>query len=147
MITVKHILAKKGPGVWTVLPTQTVYEALQVMAEHNVGCLPVVDKDGKLAGMFSERDYARKVILKGKASKETLVEELMTRQVYFVKPTRTVQDCMMLFSVKKIRHLPVMFNGELQGLISIGDAVNSIISEQADQIESLERYISSGGYG
>jgi len=140
MTTVNQLLKHKGHSVWSVAPNASVYEALESMAEKGVGAL-VVLRDGKLAGIFSERDYARKVILKGRSSKDTPVREIMTEKVYYLKPDQTVEDCMALMTEKRIRHLPVVVDDQVVGLISIGDVVKSIISEQKFMIEKLEQYI------
>jgi CBS domain-containing protein len=145
MITVKRIMMSKGGAVWTVSPHATAYEALQLMAEKDVGALPVID-DGRLVGVFSERDYARKVILKGKSSKETTVSELMTKPVFYVTPDRTIEDCMALMTAIHGRHLPVIENGRVVGVVSIGDVVNTIITEQKVVIRDLEKYITGQDY-
>ena len=144
MNTVRKVLQAKPGFVWTIRPDATAYEALRVMADKDVGALLVQNSDGKLVGVFSERDYARKVILKGRSSKETLVSELMTDLVYYVSPGHTVNDCMALMTAKHIRHIPVMDEGSLVGIITIGDVVNSMISEQNITIRDLENYITGG---
>ena len=144
MITASRLLQMKGPDLWTIDPQATVYEALQLMAEKNVGALPVVEED-MLVGIFSERDYARKVVLRGKNSFETRVGELMTPRVFFVKPQRSMDDCMRLMTHMHIRHLPVVEFGQIRGIITIGDVVKSIIAEQEQTIEELERYVSGRG--
>lgn len=145
MIHVKNLLRWKGNDLWTISPSATAYQALQLMAEKNIGALPVVEK-GKLVGIFSERDYARKVILKGKSSKETPVSELMTSKVFWIKPTRSVDDCMFLMTEKRIRHLPVIENQTLIGIITIGDVVKAKISEQESTIHNLQSYITGAVY-
>ncbi|MFZ6027814.1 MAG: CBS domain-containing protein [Chloroflexota bacterium] len=140
MNIVKQILQTKGDGVWSISPEASVFEALAMMAEKEIGALLVIDK-GEVAGIFSERDYARKVILRGKSSKDIPVSEVMTRRVLCVNPSTTVGECMALMTEKHIRHLPVMDDGKLAGFISIGDVVKSIISEQEYLIEHLENYI------
>lgn len=145
MGTVNHLLKSKGAAVWSVAPDDTVFRALEIMAEKNVGALPVVEKD-QLVGIFSERDYARKVVLLGRASKSTAVKELMTARVFHVKPQRSIQDCMHLMTSRHIRHLPVMERGKLIGIVTIGDVVKQMLSEQTRTIENLETYI-AGGYG
>ncbi len=145
MITVRKIMMSKGRDVWSISPQATAYDALQLMAEKDVGALPVID-DGQLVGVFSERDYARKVILKGKSSKETTVGELMTKPVFYVTPERTIEDCMALMTAIRGRHLPVLENGRVVGVVSIGDVVNTIITEQKVAIRDLENYITGHDY-
>lgn len=140
MKTVRDILSTKGGEVWRISPDATVFEALQLMAEKNVGALIVADGE-EVRGIISERDYARKTILKGKASKETPVREIMTSEVVIVRPDHSIEQCMALMTDKRIRHLPVMENDRLLGIISIGDIVKGIISEQEYIIEQLEGYI------
>lgn len=141
--TVNHILESKGNEVVTVSPDDTVLDALKTMAEHGVGALVVVDGNA-VTGMFSERDYARKVILMGKASKNTAVRDIMSKKVYYVQPSQRIEECMALMTGKTIRHLPVMFEDRLVGIISIGDVVKAMISEQEFMIEQLEQYITGG---
>jgi CBS domain-containing protein len=145
MITVRKIMTSKGRDVWTISPHATAYEALQLMAEKDIGALPVID-DGQLVGVFSERDYARKVILKGKSSKETTVGELMTKPVFYITPDRTIEDCMALMTAIRGRHLPVIDNGRVIGVVSIGDVVNTIITEQKVAIRDLQNYITGQDY-
>ena len=140
---VAEILKAKGRDVWTVSSDSTVYDALQEMADKNVGALLVVEDD-KLVRVFSERDYARKVILHGKASKDTLVKEIMSTEMFWVRPDQTVAVCMELMTNKRIRHLPVLDEGRLVGVISIGDVVKAVISEKEFTIQQLEQYIISG---
>ncbi len=140
MGTVRSLLKAKERVTWSTTPDATVYEALQLMAERNVGALPVLDSR-KLVGIFSERDYARKVILKGKFSRETLVREVMTEEVITVGPDLSIEECMELMSDRRVRHLPVIEREELIGIISIGDVVKSIISDQKHTITQLEDYI------
>lgn len=130
--------------IYSVAPSSTVYEALELMAEKNIGAVLVLE-DGKLAGIFSERDYARKGILKGRASKDTLISDVMTSSVITVEPDQRLEDAMRIMSDKHIRHLPVTQKGELTGIISINDVVSAIIRDQKDRISSLESYI-SGSY-
>ena len=144
MQTVRELLGKKGGQIWSVSPDSTVYDALQLMAEKNIGAVLVRDGDHVL-GIVSERDYARQVILKGKTSRDTPVREIMTTRVIYVVPERTVEDCMALMTDKRIRHLPVLANGKLVGVLSIGDIVKAVISEKQFMIEQLESYITSGG--
>lgn len=140
MVTVSQCLQNKSQEIWSIGPDETVYEALQLMAEKEIGALLVLEH-GKLAGIFSERDYARKVILKGKASKEIFVREIMTSRVVCVHPRQTIEECMALMTEYHVRHLPVLEGEELVGVISIGDVVKEIISEQKFVIEQLEQYI------
>ncbi|PKO23945.1 MAG: histidine kinase [Chloroflexi bacterium HGW-Chloroflexi-1] len=140
MITVRQLLGTKSGDIWTIAPEASVYEALQLMAEKNVGALLVVEA-GKLVGVFSERDYARKVILKGKSSKETAVGELMSSTVYYVHPEQTIEACMALMTERRIRHLPVLEQDALVGIVSIGDLGKAIISQQEVVIRDLEHYI------
>ena len=141
MYTVRQILQNKGRQVWSISPAASVYEALQLMAAKDIGALAVVEED-RLVGIFSERDYARKVILHGKTSRETHVDEIMTARVVVVGPERTTEECMALMTEKHIRHLPVMEGERLIGLISIGDVVKAVISNQKFVIDQLENYIS-----
>jgi CBS domain-containing protein len=135
---------KKFNRVLTLDPEQTVFEALQLLAEYDVGCV-IVCEEGRLVGIFSERDYARKGILRGHMSKETRVKELMTSPVMYVTPEHTVDDCMSLMTERHFRHLPVMERDKIIGMVSIGDLVKWVISGQQQAIEALEGYI-SGGY-
>lgn len=143
MKSVKEVLKAKTKEVWSILPYDTVYDALKLMGEKQIGALIVMNEHGKVAGIISERDYARKVILKGKTSKETKVEEIMTpaSEMFAVSPDHTVEDCMILMTGKHVRHLPVFENNQFVGVVSIGDAVKSIISEQGALIEHLSNYI------
>jgi CBS domain-containing protein len=139
-IRISEILQHKGNTVWTIAPEATVFEAIQMMADKNVGAL-LVTKGDRLLGIMSERDYTRKVILKGRASKETPVRDIITSRVLTVTPDHTVQDCMKLMTDHRIRHLPVVQGAKILGIISIGDLVNSIISQQTSAIEQLQTYI------
>jgi CBS domain-containing protein len=143
MKTVKGILENKGREVWTIAPDTTVFDALKTMAEKNVGALLVRD-GAAITGILSERDYARKVILHGRSSKELKVEEIMSTKVYFVSPEQNIEDCMALFTNKRVRHLPVLENDKLLGIISIGDVVKAVIAEQESTIKHLENYITGG---
>jgi len=140
MRTVRQLLDGKAPGVFTVNAEDPVRTAIQLMADHFVGALPVM-QGGRLAGIISERDYARKVILMGRKSTETTVGTIMSSPVIHVSPQNTVNDCMQLMTDKRIRHLPVVDNGQLIGVISIGDCVKAVIDEQRHEIEDLRRYI------
>jgi signal-transduction protein with cAMP-binding, CBS, and nucleotidyltransferase domain len=141
MHNIRHILSAKGQDIWSVQSQQTDYEAVRTMAELGVGALMVID-DGKLVGMFSERDYARKVILAGRASRETFVKEVMTENPITIHPSATAQEGLALMTKRRFRHLPVFEEGELLGLVSIGDLVNAVIDDQQALIEQLERYVS-----
>jgi CBS domain-containing protein len=138
--TVRSILTRKGNHVWALPPEATVYEAIAMMADKGVGALLVVSED-RLLGVVSERDYARKVILKGKSSKETLLRDIMTSPVITVTCDHTVDECMRTMTNSRIRHLPVLEDDKLVGVVSIGDLVNSIISSQAATIHQLHNYI------
>ena len=140
MKTVRDILEVKGHDVWRVPFEATVFDALQLMAEKEVGALVVVDGP-KPVGIISERDYARKVILHGRASPTTLVKEIMTSHIVYTHPDQPIEECMAIMTDKRIRHLPVMDESKLVGIISIGDLVKTIIAEQRFTIEQLERYI------
>jgi CBS domain-containing protein len=140
MYSVKDILDEKGYDCWTEVPETTVYDALKKMAGKDIGALIIV-KNNKIAGVFSERDYARKIILKGKTSKDTTVGELLSDKVYYVKPTSTIEECMQLMTNQRIRHLPVLDSDKLIGMVSIGDIVNKIIQDHKNQIQQLEDYI------
>lgn len=136
------VLKRKGSEVWFVMPDQTVYEAVERMADKGVGALLVISAD-KLVGIISERDYARKVILKGKSSRTTLVEEIMTNPVIFVTPDKAVDECMGIMTRNRIRHLPILENEKVIGVVSIGDLVKWVVSEQEETIEHLQNYISA----
>lgn len=144
MHTIEQLLEIKGKDIWSIAPQATAFEALQIMAQRNIGALLVIDR-GKLVGIFSERDYARKVILKGKSSKETSVGELMTPEVLYVTPQDTLEESMALMTAKHIRHMPVLDKGNLKGMLTLGDVVKQIISNQEFTIKELEKYI-TGGY-
>jgi signal-transduction protein with cAMP-binding, CBS, and nucleotidyltransferase domain len=140
------LIGKKGGQVWSLESTVSVYDAIAMMAEKAVGALPIID-GGKLVGIVSERDYARKVILKGRSSKETAVTEIMTSPVVSVSPSQTIEDCMRIITEKRIRHLPVMEGDRIVGIVSIGDLVNWVITEQREAIQHLEAYIAGNpGY-
>jgi CBS domain-containing protein len=139
MQIVRNLLQDKNELYW-IAPEQPVLAAIQMMADRFVGALLVM-KDGELVGIVSERDYARKVILKGRSSAETPVREIMTSKVLSVEPNETVHRCMRLMTDKHIRHLPVLDNGKVVGMLSIGDLVKAVIDDQAEQLEQLQRYI------
>ena len=138
--TVREILRRKTTDIWWVKPETTVFHAIEIMAEKRIGALLVLD-DGKLVGIISERDYARKVILKGRSSKDTQVHEIMTSPVIFVELRNSVDECMQIITANRIRHLPVVDAGKVVGIVSIGDVVNWIISAQNHTIEQLQNYV------
>ncbi len=140
MKTVRQLLENKGHEIVSAKPDTSVYDALEIMAEHNIGALLVQDA-GDLVGIFSERDYARKVVLKGKSSRGTVLGEIMSRKVACVRTDQTIEECMALMTDKRIRHLPVLEDDQLVGVISIGDVVKVVISEQEFLISQLENYI------
>jgi CBS domain-containing protein len=149
METVKSILEAKGSDVFSVDPEASLYDALEVMADKNVGAVLVIDAAGKVTGIFSERDFVRKFMIKGRSGEGTKVREIMTAQVLYVTPATSLADCMNLMTEKRVRHLPVMLDGKPVGIVSIGDVVKAIlkrqervINEQASEIGQLERYIS-----
>ena len=141
MKTVHEVLAHKDNRIWSVHPDDTVYDAIRKMADHEVGALLVI-ADEQVKGIISERDYARKVILKGKSSHQTLVREIMTTRVVYARSDQNVDECMALMTDKRVRHLPVFEDTKFVGIISIGDLVKAIIAEQQFVIEQLEQYIS-----
>ena len=140
MTSVAHLLQAKGHAVWSIPPDASVYEAIKLMADKGVGALLVMEGQ-RLVGIVSERDYARKVILQGKSSRDTPVREIMTDKVFYVRPEQTVEDCMALMTVHRIRHLPVLDDDRVIGVVSIGDLVKAVISEQEVRIQQLEQYI------
>jgi CBS domain-containing protein len=143
MKTVRDLLRDKGRNVFSVTPTDSVYDAIKMMAEKGIGALVVLEA-GKVAGIVSERDYARKVILQGKHSRSTAVGEIMTTKVVCVAPDRSVEECMALMTDKRIRHLPVLEQNRLVGVVSIGDVVRADISDKQFLIEQLVQYITRG---
>jgi CBS domain-containing protein len=144
MHPISSLLHQKSPALWSVTADTTVFNAIKLMAEKNIGALPVLTADGKLAGILTERDYTRKVALQGKSSRETLVREIITREIITVTPEYTVEDCMRLMTEHRVRHLPVVEDTKVTGIISIGDLVNWIIFTQDATIEQMERYIAGG---
>lgn len=144
MYTVREILQSKDSKLWTIKTNASVFEALELMAEKNIGSLLIMENK-KMQGIFSERDYARGIALKGKSSKKTSVGELMTKNVIYVAPDDRIKECMALMTSKRVRHLPVYQDGELIGIVSIGDLVKQIISDQEFTIRELEKYI-TGSY-
>ncbi len=143
MKTAGDIIRKKGSHVWSVTPDTTVYDTLRLMAEKEIGAVVVLEA-GQPVGIFSERDYARQVILKGRTSKDTPVRDVMASRVVFVRPEQSIEDCMALMTDKRVRHLPVLQQGALGGMISIGDVVKEMISEKEFIIEQLANYIQQG---
>jgi len=143
MTTVNEILRYKGAEIVTIDPDATVYDALALMSRRNIGALLVLEKD-RLVGVFSERDYARKVILQGRSSKTTAVREIMSERFTAVKPNTPVEECMGIMTEKRIRHLPVLDGDKLIGVVSIGDVVRAIIDDREFTIAQLERYICCG---
>jgi len=141
MQTIRQILQNKGGSIWSVTPNETVYDAVRKMAEKGIGALLVLD-DGELHGMMSERDYARKVILEGKASRDTLVGTICSSPAITISPGASAQEGLALMTNKRFRHLPVVDEGELLGVVSIGDLVDVVLGEQQEMIEQLERYVS-----
>jgi len=142
MKTVQHLLESKAPGAVTIAPRASVFEALELMAAKDIGAVVVVD-DGRVVGILSERDYARKVILHHKSSREIPVSEIMNERVLFVKPSFTLDECMAIVTSRHIRHLPVLDGQQLVGVLSIGDLVKATLSEQQQTIRHLENYIAS----
>jgi CBS domain-containing protein len=142
--TISSVLKSKGREVYTTRPSTSVYDALANMADHHIGALLVVE-DERLLGVVSERDYARKVILQGRSSKDTLVSEIMTPDLFTVTPRETVDHCMKLMTEHRIRHLPVLENGQIAGVVSLGDLVKWIITTQEAEIQHLQAYI-AGSY-
>ena len=140
MTTIAQLLNIKGDKIWSVEPKATIFDALEIMSEKEIGALLVME-DGKLTGIFSERDYARKVILKGKSSKDTPVGTLMTKKVFYIDSQKTIYDCMAMMTTKRIRHVPVIEDNQVIGIVTIADVVNQIISEQEVTIYHLENYI------
>lgn len=140
MKTASDIIAYKGRTVWSVAPDDTVLHALGVMAKHEIGAVVVLD-GGKLAGILTERDYARKVVLAGRSSRDSAIREVMTQEVICVRPERTVEECLTLMTERRVRHLPVLDGNQVAGLVSIGDLVRATIAEQEYVIEQLQHYI------
>ena len=145
MIKVADVLQTKDKNIWTIDPEATAYKALEIMADKDIGALLVIEK-GQVAGIFSERDYARKVILKGKSSRETSVGELMTVEIYSITQDKSVEECMALMTAVHCRHIPVYENHKLSGIVSISDIVNAIMIEQKIKIHDLENYITGGEF-
>ena len=140
MTSVAQLLRTKGQAVWSIPPHASVYEAIKLMADKEVGALLVVEAQ-RLVGIVSERDYARKVILQGKSSRDTPVREIMTDKVFYVRPEQTVEECMAVMTAHRIRHLPVLGDDQVMGVVSIGDLVKALLSEQEVRIQQLEQYI------
>jgi CBS domain-containing protein len=142
--TIERILSQKNREIWSISPDATVYDAIALMAEKNIGALLVTENE-KLVGIVSERDYSRKVMLCGKTSRTSYVREIMTTELTTAHPRETVEECLRFMTEKRIRHLPVVVDGSLRGVISIGDLVKQVISSQSATLEQLRDYI-SGGY-
>lgn len=140
MLRVTYLLAAKGKDVWSIAPEAPVLDAIRLMADRSIGALPVI-ADGQLLGIVSERDYARKVILKNRSSADTPVRDIMTASVVTISPDESVHDCMEIMTQRRIRHLPVVERGKVVGMVSIGDLVKAVIEEQQQTITQLERYI------
>jgi CBS domain-containing protein len=140
MMTIKHVLAQKGRVVRAIHPDATVFDALKLMAGHNVGSMAVLE-NGTIVGLITERHYAREIVLKGRTSPGTRVRDVMSTKVVFARPDQTVEECMAIMTAKAVRHLPVLEDGRLVGLVSIGDMVKSVIGDQQFIIEQLEHYI------
>ena len=147
MTTVNQILKVKGSDFFSVNPDQTVFEALQLLADKDIGALMVINKEGTLVGMFSERDYARKLVLHGFSSKVSKVSDIMSTELFTVNPGMSTFECMAIMTDKHIRHLPVLDHNKIVGMVSIGDIVNQIIREQLTTIKDLEKYITGSDYG
>jgi CBS domain-containing protein len=146
MLTVQQLLQNKGAQVWSIPPQATVYQALEIMADKDVGALLVMEGE-QLVGIFSERDFARRGTLQNRLARETPVRDMMTPNVLYVRPDQTIEDCMALMTDKHIRHLPVLDRDRVAGVITIGDVVKAVISDQAFTIHELENYITGAGYG
>jgi CBS domain-containing protein len=140
-VPIGSILRHKGNAVWSIAPDASVYQAISIMAEKSIGALPVV-AEGQLVGILSERDYARKVVLQSRSSKDTLVSEIMTTPVVSVSPSNSVEDCMRMMTLQLIRHMPVLEEGRIVGIVSMGDLVRQVISTQSEMIQHLQEYIS-----
>ena len=145
MLTIEKILRKKNMKLWSIGPNETAYKALEIMADKDIGSLLVIDK-GELVGIFTERDYSRKVILKGKSSKDTKVEDLMTRKVITVKPENTIDECMALMKAANCRHMPVFEKGRLVAIVTMRDIMNELISEKDILISDLKHYIHGSSF-
>lgn len=140
MTSVAQLLQAKGHDVWSIAPDASVFDAITLMAQKEIGAVLVVE-ERRLVGVLSERDYARKIILQGRSSRDTAVRAIMTDKVFYVRPDQTLEDCMALMTARRIRHLPVLDGERLLGVVSIGDVVKSLLSEQEVRIQQLEQYI------
>ncbi len=145
MLKIEDVLKTKGDTIWSVTSKDTVFRALEILADKDIGALLVID-EGKMVGIVTERDYSRKVILKGKFSKETTVGEVMTTIVFSMGPEKSIEECMALMTNTRIRHVPVIASGKLIGMVSMGDVVNAIIKKQKVEIDDLKNYVTSSGY-
>jgi CBS domain-containing protein len=146
MRTVHDILRTKGTAVWSVSPDTTLYDALRLMADKYIGAVLVLDEESRVAGLLSERDYARKVDLEGRTARDTLAGDIMSERVFGVRPDQTVEDCMSIMTERHIRHLPVVDGDRVVGVISIGDVVKAVLSHQEFMIKQLENYITGTPY-
>lgn len=144
-VPIGSVLRRKGSGLWWVAPEASVYEAIAIMAEKSIGALPVI-ADGRLVGMMSERDYARKVALQSRSSRDTRVREIMATPVVSATPDQTVEECLRTMTVRRIRHLPVVDQGQVVGIVSIGDLVRQVVSTQSEIIQQLQEYISGRSF-
>ena len=144
MLKVMDVLKSKDNNIWSINSRETAYKALEIMSDKDIGALLVID-EGQLVGIFSERDYSRKVILEGKSSKETIVGELMTTPVFSISPDKSIDECMALMTAARSRHMPVMEAGKLVGVVTMGDVVSVTIAKQKIEIDDLKNYV-TGGY-
>lgn len=139
MLTIRDVLQSKSSAIWSISPKDNTYQAIELMTEHNIGALLVIDED-QVAGIFSERDFARNIVLKGLSAKEVLVEELMTKEIYCITPDKSVEECMGVMTTAHIRHMPVFENNKLIGLVTFADIVKALLMEQKIKIQDLENY-------
>lgn len=139
MLTIRDILQSKSSAIWSIAPKDTTYKAIEIMTEHNIGALLVIDED-HVAGIFSERDFARNIVLKRLSADEVLVEELMTKEIYCIEPDKSVEECMAVMTTAHIRHMPVFENKKLIGLVTFADIVKALLLEHKIKIQDLENY-------